>query len=72
VFVVGDEGLQNADSFGELGLSQTAFTPEPSQAAADGLAMIVEGREFQTGDTGHSPLRYHTLFLVWKFSCKNP
>ena len=48
VFVVGDEGLQDADPFGELGLSQTARTAKAGQAAADGLAAIVERREFQT------------------------
>jgi hypothetical protein len=45
VFVIGDEGLQDADPLGELRLSQPAFAAEANQAAADGLTTIIEGRQ---------------------------
>ena len=67
MFVVGDEGLQDADSRGKIGLAQAALAAQAGQAPAEGLAAIVQRRKLEAGDAGRSPLRYHTLLLAWEF-----
>jgi hypothetical protein len=55
MFVVGDEGLQNADLFGELNLGETAFVAEAGKTLPDGFVTVIERRQIQTRRTGHEP-----------------
>jgi hypothetical protein len=66
VLIVGHEGLQDADFFGELGLGETALAAEASQTLADGFAAVIQRRQIQTRRTRHPRTVSHATLRVKK------
>ena len=52
-FVVGDQGLHDADPCGEFDLSESALLADASDTLADGLFAPVEGRQAELRNARH-------------------